>query len=294
VWHCFKVFTTHIEDMAAAPININAHIEVFSSPAHRRAIRTLDVVPAGTIVLQDQQPILSIDTGVPFDAWSDDANNVQTDWPTRQQFEADTGNQNLRVSVTLGQTQPGSQGQFRSLYRDNPAGGPEAQNDYNILLRNSIALSDGSAQSTAFLRVYYYISRINHSCRPNAVMSIKDSTGNIDIITIKDLNPQDELTINYLEGDWLGTAHQRNLVFQASWGFTCNCVDCLPNGRVEGNKIRRRLDATTGRWNTLNAAWNASNGNWDTVQRTNALTTIMERVSYTEVLVGKSDKWIDT
>jgi hypothetical protein len=91
VWHRFKVFTTHIQDMAAAPININALIEVFSSPAHRRAIRTLDVVPAGTIVLQDQQPILSIDTGVPFDAWSDDANNVQTDWLTRQQFEADTG-----------------------------------------------------------------------------------------------------------------------------------------------------------------------------------------------------------
>jgi hypothetical protein len=160
------------------------------------------------------------------------------------------------------------------------------------LLRNSFALSDGSAQSTAFLRVYDYISRINHSCRPNAVMSIKDSTGNIDIITVKDLNPQDELTINYLEGEWLRTAHQRNPVFQASWGFTCNCVDCLPNGRVEGNEIRRRLDVTTGRWGTLDTAWTA-NGSWDTLQRTNALMTIVERVSYTEVLVGKSDKWID-
>jgi hypothetical protein len=278
--------------MAAMPLNVNAHIQSFSSPAHGRAIRTRAAVPTGTKVLEDQQPILSIDTGVPFAAWSDDTNNVQTDWLTRQQYEADKGDQNLRVSVALGQIHTGLQGRFRSLYRDNSTGQSEAQNDYNILLRNSFALSDGSAQSTAFLRVYGYISRINHSCRPNAVMSIKDSTGNIDIITVKDLNPQDELTINYLEGEWLRTAHQRNLVFQASWGFMCNCVDCLPNGRVEGNEIRRRLDATTGRWDTLDTAWTA-NGGWDTVQRTNALMTIVERVSYTEVLVGKSDKWID-
>jgi hypothetical protein len=278
------------------PYNIiNASLEEYTETGRGRAVCARIPIAVGAKVIQDEQTLLSIDTGVPFGAWSHNTGGVQTAWYMQQQTLADLGSQQLSVSIARNQIPPAQQLIFRALYRSNAAGQSQFQNDHNTLMRNSFSGSgqgNVNNQPTGFLRVYEHISRINHSCRPNAVLSVDNVTGNTDIITIRSLQQDEELTVDYLVIDSIGTFRQRNTILRRSWGFSCTCVDCHVNTRDEGNDIRQSIRKGRARWLVLNAPANAV-ANWDVMRRMEAIKILTQEVIPTEILVGKSEMWID-
>jgi len=114
-------------------------------------------------------------------------------------------------------------------------------------------------------------------------------TGRVDIIAIRQLAQGEEVTLNYLVGDWLKTMAARRVVIQGTWGFQCTCVDCVNPTFRDGNRIRQRIRVIQADWPNIQARW----GNWTDVQRSTDLLALTELASSVEILLGRSDEWID-
>jgi hypothetical protein len=91
-----------------------------------------------------------------------------------------------------------------------------------------------------YLRVYKDISRINHSCVPNAVVSYNEKSSTGQVRALKAIQPQEEILIEYLPSaaQAFQTRDVRVKAFQTDWKFTCLCAACANNDQDE---LRTRL-----------------------------------------------------
>lgn len=82
-----------------------------------------------------------------------------------------------------------------------------------------------------------YLSRINHSCMPNTVVSdfcVDDNpkndrpTGAMRLIASRDIKAGEELFVEYVKDDdfWLQPRGTRRAYSQTHWDFTCTCNAC--------------------------------------------------------------------
>jgi hypothetical protein len=82
-----------------------------------------------------------------------------------------------------------------------------------------------------------YLSRINHSCMPNTVVSdvcVDDNaeddrpTGAMRLIASRDIKAGEELFVEYVKDDdfWLQPRATRQAYLQLHWSFTCTCDAC--------------------------------------------------------------------
>lgn len=94
--------------------------------------------------------------------------------------------------------------------------------------------------SSSSLRVYLEISRINHSCVPNAELGELDES--TKVFAIKPISRGEEIFISYQEQFQAMTKQQRAGTLKAFFGFTCNCHACtLPLCDEQLSDCRRRL-----------------------------------------------------
>lgn len=261
-----------------------------------RRLRVLQATEVGTKVIQNEKPLLSIDTGVLLNSSDDDTDGIPIVWTNHQEHLADTGSDQLGVSIAREQFSQAQQARFRTLYcctlyrSDEDPELKLPQLDHGRLLTNCLSgrgRSSVDSPMTEFLRVYNHISRINHSCRPNAIVVLDDNNGNADVIVIRQLGPNEELTANYLENDWLCGTEKRILELQHNWDFLCDCVDCHGVTSNEGEAIRQSIRHGLTQWNELK-----SKTTWTTLEYVEVVKFLTARACLTEALLGKDTEWV--
>jgi SET domain len=89
--------------------------------------------------------------------------------------------------------------------------------------------------------VYATISRINHSCLPNAHTSWNENAGHETVYAIKPIPAGEEITIAYDQG---GPREKRRGFLRDTHGFECNCKGCfLPAAELQASDARRTMIA---------------------------------------------------
>ena len=73
--------------------------------------------------------------------------------------------------------------------------------------------------------VFCRISRLNHSCVPNAQGNFHGRLGRLNVHATRDIRAGEELTLNYLQEEGAGrdSRHRRLL---DGYGFECDCPAC--------------------------------------------------------------------
>ncbi|XP_022600145.1 histone-lysine N-methyltransferase SMYD3 [Seriola dumerili] len=86
---------------------------------------------------------------------------------------------------------------------------------------NCFTISDAELQEIG-VGLYPSLSLLNHDCRPNCVMVFEGTK--LQLRAVRDINPEEELTISYIETLSLTEDRQRQLEDQ--YHFTCHCQRC--------------------------------------------------------------------
>lgn len=101
---------------------------------------------------------------------------------------------------------------------------PSCQEPLNLIAKvtsNCFTISDGELQEIG-VGLYPSLSLLNHDCRPNCVMVFEGIK--LRLRAVRDINPEEELTISYIETLSLTEDRQRQLEDQ--YHFTCHCQRC--------------------------------------------------------------------
>lgn len=105
---------------------------------------------------------------------------------------------------------------------------------------NCFTISDGELREIG-VGLYPSLSLLNHDCRPNCVMVFEGTK--LQLRAVRDINPEEELTISYIETLSLTEDRQRQLKDQ--YHFTCRCQRCDTQDKDElmlfGDKATWRL-----------------------------------------------------
>ncbi len=100
----------------------------------------------------------------------------------------------------------------------------------NIFRSNAFSLGGSPTLQQA---VFGKISRINHSCVPNAQGNFNEAQGRFNVHATRDIKADEEVSLNYLlENGSARASRQEHLL--AGYGFTCGCPACdmnLPSAR---------------------------------------------------------------
>jgi len=133
-----------------------------------------------------------------------------------------------------------SQRAFLSLHNNYPGKNPLS----NIVRSNGYPLGPGSEVGGIFAN----ISRINHSCRPNAVHSWNPLLNVETVYAVRPVKSGEEITLSYTAG---GPSKTRQQELKAGFGFDCKCEICsLPEAELkasDGRLVRaQNLDSTIG------------------------------------------------
>ena len=132
---------------------------------------------------------------------------------------------------------PQKQNQLNQLYNAQPAHGLLTQVATNAFL------GEEKIQGHNFkvLRVYDTISRVNHSCRPNAALA-KDPARTMGTLrALRDIAQGEDIFINYRADEQFTFANRaiRRQELQQAYQFTCQCPVCS----LTGNALRLDRDA---------------------------------------------------
>ncbi|KAF2686179.1 TPR domain protein [Lentithecium fluviatile CBS 122367] len=84
--------------------------------------------------------------------------------------------------------------------------------------------------------VFWIASRFNHSCIPNIHNAYNPTIQKETFHSIRDIEPDEELTVSYVSGMCVRAERQAQL---NKWGFQCKCPACQDT--PDGNKIEQQL-----------------------------------------------------
>ena len=142
----------------------------------------------------------------------------------------------------------------------------------DILLTNSFSVFDGKASILTIL-----ISRVNHSCLPNAEQIYFAEEGVSALWAIKDIFVGEEITITYI--DEYGGYEERKKRLEENWGFKCDCKACDITTTFGKASDCRRIVLQQNRKDILAYLKGRSNDHGKTLFRngdTDALNAVME------------------
>ncbi|KAM7191950.1 hypothetical protein V8F20_009074 [Naviculisporaceae sp. PSN 640] len=105
----------------------------------------------------------------------------------------------------------------------------------DLLLSNSFLVE---VRRETLIGLFGDLSRFNHDCRPNAIAHFSEKTLAMTIVASRDIGPEEELTISYIDPT-LAYAERQSTLHQI-WGFTCTCSLCsLPLPERKASDKRR-------------------------------------------------------
>ncbi|KDQ11587.1 hypothetical protein BOTBODRAFT_57347 [Botryobasidium botryosum FD-172 SS1] len=111
--------------------------------------------------------------------------------------------------------------------------------EQGIIATNAVGVPDlpGNSEEDQMLAVLMNISRINHSCTPNAEYRWELSSFTFQLRALKSIRPGEQITISYTE-----LYHQRDIRRESlrEWSFTCQCPACSLTGAASCEDDTRR------------------------------------------------------
>lgn len=118
---------------------------------------------------------------------------------------------------------PETRGQFDCLHE---APLPFNSKEMRIWETNSIGW-EGESSEPEMRAVFLNISRINHSCLPNAEIIQNKTSKRMEVHSHHDVRAGEEITIDYVPESQYQTAAERNASLKSLYGFTCSCRACI-------------------------------------------------------------------
>ncbi|KAJ4362561.1 hypothetical protein N0V83_010655 [Neocucurbitaria cava] len=187
-------------------------------------------IPKGTLILEDN-PLLVVDTHILSDNW-----NGGTAF-----FNNERASITNRIRYALGSTDwRNKRPRFRLLDDGSPRlVVPNPPNlrvrDVNIVDTNAWGFRNPGVNENTWLVVLGDLSRVNHSCVPNAftteVCTNNGQVGRMKLIATKDIEIGEEIVVEYTKEDsWLQPCNARRRTLQRGWGFQCHCNACEDSG----------------------------------------------------------------
>ncbi|XP_018522253.1 histone-lysine N-methyltransferase SMYD3 isoform X2 [Lates calcarifer] len=101
---------------------------------------------------------------------------------------------------------------------------PSCQEPLSLIAKvtcNCFTISDGELQEIG-VGLYPSLSLLNHDCRPNCVMVFEGTK--LQLRAVRDINPEEELTISYIET--LSLTEDRRRQLEDQYHFMCHCQHC--------------------------------------------------------------------
>jgi len=89
--------------------------------------------------------------------------------------------------------------------------------------------------------IFLDLSRINHSCLPNAEYHANFQKERMELYSTKGIEKGEEVTICYGEDFMYRTGEERNAYLRYVYGFSCKCRACADPGFREVSDRRRRM-----------------------------------------------------
>ena len=151
----------------------------------------------------------------------------------------------------------------------------------DIFRSNAFSLNDNSIFYRA---IFPRIARLNHECVPNAQANFNDKAEAMHVHAIRDIEPDEEVTLSYLDdaGEMTRAQRQDKLT---SYGFECGCPVCDSKNPRAAESVKRR-DAIHEVMRSLHESQSSHTGSPSRVHELQALLTIMDLMQ-AEGLVGR-------
>lgn len=173
-------------------------------------------------LIHKESPLVLVDAGVSWPAW---LSNPSSFWRAEQRGPS-------RVAQALAALDPQDQADYRALHAVRTNQTPLRQ-DLDIAEHNSYSFPYSNTRNKrAWLTILRDMSRVNHSCLPNAIMSDPcTETGNlgtVKLVATRDIAANEEILLEYESGDnfWLKPAAVRRPELFREWHFQCGCPAC--------------------------------------------------------------------
>jgi hypothetical protein len=194
-------------------------LEIFQTKEHGRGVRTTQGdIPQGTVLFTEHAAIRA---------------------PSFLKDHEDELTKRIRGKVAA--LTSDQRAAFISLSHADGPDTEETRFARNCFEDRDLALFDAMAPSLdaspkeieGIYTVWLQIAMLNHSCRPNAIMLIRDAELAIaDLIATVDIPMKGtELTISYLRGAEVGTeellTEERQELLWNGWKFKCSCLACV-------------------------------------------------------------------
>ncbi|KAK4975419.1 hypothetical protein LTR42_004629 [Elasticomyces elasticus] len=120
---------------------------------------------------------------------------------------------------------------FLSLHNNNP--GPQPFT--NIIRSNGYPLGPSNSSIGG---IFPTVSRINHSCLPNAQHAYNPKIGRMQVHVLRPVASGDEITLSYTTG---GPSDVRQKMLKSHFNFSCTCELCsLPPQKLAESDTRLR------------------------------------------------------
>lgn len=227
--------------MATLPNPLNVNVEEFDHPTRGRAIRARRDLSPGMAIFEHVHPLPLIEIGFLSSDWNE---NVTNDWYGTQELGANLPRRrhaNDLIRPAVNRLNDAQKDRFRTLYTlpsyliRNGVDTTQRLRDVGIVAANSFEKSGADPHSDSddiveWIIVYDQISKINHSCVPNAILLTEDNLANI--FAVKDILQGGEIFFNYMHESWLENTTDRRIALQTHWEFDCDCPDCGPSTAI--------------------------------------------------------------
>jgi len=153
--------------------------------------------------------------------------------------------QALRYTLSSALTGPFTRQSGRRFERLRWKGVREHVTILSIFRSNAFNLGRGAILQQA---VFGKISRINHSCVPNAQGNFHDGMGMLNVHATRDIEGGEEVVINYL-GESAQVRSVRGEKLRDGYGFECACAACGGSERgLEGEERRIEVGRLLGKF----------------------------------------------
>lgn len=129
-----------------------------------------------------------------------------------------------------------------------PAGGDEYVWVLSTAADMRVLPADRDAPLSLRSGIFPIAARFNHSCRPNCEAFFSTARQALEVHTLVEIQPDEELTISYLSARLLLPAADRIAHLEAAFNFTCVCPACTPptttsdSNRAEIARLKGEID----------------------------------------------------
>lgn len=146
------------------------------------------------------------------------------------------------ITDACNQMAPSIRAQYETLHEGTR---PFSSQHVRIWKANSFHWSDRRLRPGRYGAIFLNLSRVNHSCLPNAEYHADDATGQMIVVSTEPIRSGQEVTICYGDKFQFMDASERNAYLQWVYGFTCKCRACSdPIFAPKSDRLRRELKET--------------------------------------------------